>query len=260
MCYWVGTKKVREAMKRQFRENPDDEIAQLYYETFINSDKNITPQEHWVAIGKAKPKITAAVNNGGQIQFKDLIWTLEWSYKDYKTGEMKQGRPLLNSTSEKVFWQHRDLIYSKRCIIPVDGYYEFFHFKGKTYPHFIYPKDYQLFYLGGIWNTTINKETGEIKDSFSIITTPPNPVTQKLHNNPKAPNGPRMLLIIDNNDAAQYLNPNLSKDEIKQFLKPSDPARMNYHPTIRFLKKEFANLINTEKVQEPFHYPELDAA
>ena len=262
MCYWVGSKKVREAMKRQFQEDPEDEIAQLYYKTFIASDKKeiLKPQEYWVAIGKSKPLLTVAVVEEGQLKFKDLSWTLEWTYKDYKTGEIKQGRPLLNSTCENVFWQHKDLIYRKRCIIPVDGYFEFYHFKGNTYPHFIYPKDKGVFYLGGIWNSSVNRETGEISETFSFITTPPNPITQKLHNNPKAPSGPRMLLILDKKNASKFLDYKLTKDEIKSFFKPIDPQNMEYHPTIRFLKKEFLEFINTPKVQEPFYYPELEAA
>lgn len=262
MCYWVGTKKVREAMKKQFKENPEDEIAQLYYETFMAQENNqqITMQEHWVAIGKSEPKITCAIKENGKLQFKKLKWTLDWGYKDSKTGEVKKGRPLLNSTCEKVFWQHRDLIYSKRCIIPVDGYFEFYHFKGKTYPHFIYPADKSLFYLGGIWNSMVNIKTGEITDSFSIITTPPNEITQKLHNNPDAPNGPRMLLIIDKSDTSKFLNYRLNTEEIKAYFNPYNAGKISFHPTIPFLRKEFAELANSEKVQEPFHYPELDAA
>jgi putative SOS response-associated peptidase YedK len=262
MCYWVGTKKVREAMKKQFQENPEDEIAQLYYETFIAQGNNlqITLQEHWVAIGKSEPKITCAVKENGKLQFKNLKWTLDWAYRDSKTGETKRGRPLLNSTCEKVFWQHKDLIYSKRCIIPVDGYFEFYHFKGKTYPHFIYPADKSLFYLGGIWNSMVNTRTGEITDSFSIITTPPNSITQKLHNNPDAPNGSRMLLIVDKLDAKKFLNPTLSVQEIKTFFNPYDAKKILYHPTIPFLRKDFAELANSEKVREPFYYPEFDAA
>ena len=262
MCYWVGTKKVREAMKKQFKENPEDEIAQLYYETFIAHENNpqITVQEHWVAIGKSEPKITCAVNENDQLQLKNLKWTLDWVYKDSKTGEIKKGRPLLNSTCEKVFWQHKDLIYSNRCIIPVDGYFEFYHFKGKTYPHFIYPADKGIFYLGGVWNSMVNTNTGEITDSFSIITTPPNEITRKLHNNPNAPNGSRMLLVIDKENAGEFLNTKLSTNEIKEFLKPCDPKKMLYHPTIPFLRKEYMDQANSEKVQEIFYYPELKIA
>lgn len=263
MCYWVGSKKVREQVLKHLKQNPEDEIAQLFYKTFIEPNepnKSLSLQEHPVAIGKGKPKLSSLVKENGILEFKNLEWTLQWSYFDRKTGQNKEGRPLLNSTCENVFWQHKDLIYSQRCVIPVDGYWEFYHFKGKTFPHFIYPSNGGLFYLGGIWNSYVDKSTGEIIETFSVITTPPNNTIKKLHNNPKAPNGARMLLILDYNQILDYLDETFTKDDIRrQFFNPYADEKMKYHPTIRFLKKENHQYLSSIKVQEPFEYPELVA-
>lgn len=263
MCYWVGTKKIREVLLKQLGKNPQDEIAQLFYKTFIDPSKpeNVMKlMEHPVAIGKAKPILTTLLKDEGELRFRNQEWTLNWKYWDSKIRQEKPGRPLLNSRCENVFWQHKDLIYTKRCIIPVDGYWEFFHLKGKTYPYFIYPKHGGLFYLGGIWNEYVDNLTGEISESFSIITTPPNSVTAKLHNNSKAHDGARMLLILEEENLHSYLDESLSKSEItSQFLKTFAADKMKYHPTERFLKKEFIQCANYEKVQEPFNYPELVA-
>jgi len=263
MCYWVGTKKVRETLLKQLQQNPQDELAQLFYRTFINTlqPENIYEfMEHPVAIGKAKPLITTLIKDKGQLQFRNMEWTLTWKFWDKKIKQEKVGRPLLNSRCENVFWQHSDLIYTRRCIIPVDGYWEFYHYNGQTYPHFIYPKQGGLFYLGGIWNQFVNKDTGKITESFSIITTPPNEVTSKLHNNPKAHDGARMLLILDEEQLQVYLDESLNKNEIAaQFFEPYAASKMNYHTTVRFLKKEFAAFIKTERVQQVFIYPELVA-
>lgn len=261
MCYWVGTRKVREYFLEQSGKAVENEIAQLFYRTFIEPGKpqgkldfNALP----VAIGKAKPELSAIVNNNGMLAFKNLQWTLRWTYKDYKTGEVKEGRPLLNSTCEKVFWQHRQLIYTNRCVIPIDGYWEFYHQNGKSYPHFIYPKNEPIFYAGGIYNEFADTKTGEITECFSIITTPPNTVTKKLHNNPKAPNGPRMLLLLLPSDVKTYLDQNLTKDELKnQFFTPFNADEMAYHPTLSFLKKANSHLIHSPKIQEAFYYDGL---
>ncbi|MDA3894373.1 MAG: SOS response-associated peptidase family protein [Salinivirgaceae bacterium] len=263
MCYWVGTRKIREVLLQQLQKNPQDEIPQLFYKTFIDPPKpenGLELMEHPVAVGKAKPVITTLAKYKGEYKFTNRAWTLNWNFWDSKTKQEKAGRPLLNSRSENVFWQHKDLIYSKRCIIPVDGYWEFFHFKGQTYPYFIYPEHGGLFYLGGIWNEYVDKTTGEVIEGFSIITTPPNALTSKLHNNPKAHDGSRMLLIVDENQIHKFLDESLSKTEIsKQFFKPYAAEKMKYHSTIRFLKKEFADYVNSGKVQESFEYPELVA-
>ncbi len=258
MCYWVGSKKVRDELHRRSQEDPEDEIAQLYYDTFIApAIAGIEPREYYVAIGQGHPELTVLLIENNQLKFRNIEWGLNWSYtnREGKTIE----RVLLNSTCEKVFWQHRDIIYQKRCIIPIDGYFEFYHFRGDKYPFFIYPKDGGLFYAGGIWSSRVNRDTGELSGTLSIITTPPNPVTRKLHNNPKAPSGPRMLLLIERDQVMDYLNPGLKNNEIGSFFKPIAEDKMLYHPVVKFLKKENIEYLSSPKVQEPFHYPELVA-
>jgi putative SOS response-associated peptidase YedK len=261
MCYWVGSRKVREVMLKKLEKNPQDEIAQLFYNTFIEPPKLENKQqlmEYPVAIGKAKPILTALLKTNEGLAFENLTWTLNWNYWDTKLKVEKKGMPLLISRCENVFWQHNDLIFTKRCIIPVDGYWEFYHFNGSTYPYFIYPANGELFYLGGIYNEYADAKTGDITSGFSIISTPPNEVTAKLHNNPKAPNGARMLLILGYEDAISYLDANLNKYEIENnFFKVYEASKMKIHPTLSFLKKENLAFIASEKVQEPFVYPEL---
>ena len=257
MCYWVGTKNVREEMLRRKKEKPEDEIAQLVYKTFIENQGAMAFREHFVAIGKAKPEISVIVSGSRGKQFRNLRWGLDWSYTDGKTGK-QYSRELLNSTAERVFFQHGDLIYRKRCLIPIDGYFEYFHFGGETFPFFIQPVDRGIFYAGGIWDNKVNRETGEVSETFSIITTPPNNLAKTLHNNPKAPNGPRMLLLIPEEKTGTYLDANLDPSAIRELLKPLPSVHMKAHPVIRFQRKENMDYLNTEKVREPEDYAELN--
>ncbi len=256
MCYWVGTKNVREALLKRKNEKPEDEIAQLFYRTFVENMGNMELREHFVAIGKAKPELSVLINHAGTKQFRNMHWGLNWEYTDKKTGKT-HSRELLNSTAEKVFFQHRDIIYRNRCIIPIDGYFEYYHHKGETYPYFLYPTRSELFYAGGIWDRKLNENTGEVSETFSIITTPPNELARKIHNNPKAPNGSRMLLLVPEEKAGSYLDATLDAQEVKNLLKPFPAGGMKAHPVLRFQRKENMHLMNTEKVREPFPYPEL---
>lgn len=254
MCYWVGTRKVREELLRRYSKGPQDEIAQLFYDTF-NIKNHIELQEHYVAIGKGKPKLTTLVNENG-LQFRNMQWTLPYTYFDKKTNK-DITRELLNSTCERVFYQHKDVIFNQRCIVPIDGYYEYYHQGKETFPYFIYPKDGGILYAGGIWTQQVNQESGEIKELFSIITTPPNELTAKIHNNPDAPNGSRMLLLLPEDVIFDYLNPKLTTEELKKILIPHDANVLKAHPVIRFQRKENTQFVNTGKVQEYFEYPEL---
>ncbi|MDP4210455.1 MAG: SOS response-associated peptidase family protein [Bacteroidota bacterium] len=257
MCYWVGTKKVRQEILRRFNEGPQDEIAQLFYEVFI-ANNQLEFKEHYVAIGKGKPTLTTLIKEEGNLQFRNMQWTLPYSYVDSKTGQTIT-RELQNSTCERVFFQHKDQIFSKRCLIPIDGYFEYYHFKGDTYPYYIYPRQGGIFYAGGIWEQNLNHDTGEVAETFSIITTPPNPLVAKIHNNPKAPNGPRMLLLIEPENALTYLNENLKTNDIKSLFLPYSEQNMQAHTVLRFQRKENLQFLNTPIVLEYCEYPELVA-
>lgn len=58
-----------------------------------------------------------------------------------------------------------------RCIIPVQGYYEWLH-KGQKIPYYVHPKDEKgLIFLAGLWSKTVFKEkNNETVYSFAIIT------------------------------------------------------------------------------------------
>ncbi|MFP4287844.1 MAG: SOS response-associated peptidase [Bacteroidales bacterium] len=255
MCYWVGTKKVREEMLRRLQQDPEDEISQLFYRVFV-AGKQMEFKDHYVAIGQWNPELTTLIYNADRsFEFKNMRWGFPWRYTQPKTGKTTE-RVLINSTSEKVFFIHKDVIYKKRCIIPLDGYYEFFHYNGEVYPHFLYAPDKVLF-AAGVWDEFADTSTGEIISRFSILTTPPNKLARRIHNNPKSPNGSRMLLLLGQENIATYLDPDTSKEKLKDLFVPYSDEGMEAYPVPRFLRKDFSRHLNTPKVREKIEYPEL---
>src|SRR5690554_2380558 len=73
--------------------------------------------------------------------------TMKWGLVPFWVKNQDQAKQMstrtLNAKCETAFdlSSFRAAIMKRRCIIPVDGFYEWMHFKGKTYPHYIYPKD-----------------------------------------------------------------------------------------------------------------------
>ena len=49
--------------------------------------------------------------------------------------------------------------------------------------------------LAGLWSEWTDEETGEVLNTFSIVTTKGNKLLAKIHNNPKI-EGPRMPVIL----------------------------------------------------------------
>ena len=119
---------------------------------------------------------------------------------------------------------YKDAIVSQRCVLVVDGFFEWRHATNQKIPYYIYPNDGTVFYLGCIYNTWTDKETGEMKDTFSIITTEANPMMEFIHNSKK-----RMPLILSKNDIKAWINPESSIDNVNQLMRPFNETQMSAH-------------------------------
>lgn len=128
-----------------------------------------------------------------------------------------------NARAETIFEKKsfKKIIFSRRCLVPATGFYEWQHLWNEKIPYFIKLKNDELFGIGGVWDQWVNTETGEIYNSFSIITTPANPLLEVIHNSKK-----RMPLIIDKDDEEKWLDHSLPESEIKDLLKPYSDERM----------------------------------
>ena len=123
----------------------------------------------------------------------------------------------LNARGETIFekssFKHSAI--HKRCLVPVEGFYEHHDYKGKKYPFYITRKDGEPLYLAGLWNDWVNKETGEIINTYSIVTTHANALMTRIHNKPKFSGDHRMPVILPETIADEWLKP-LSEKELKE--------------------------------------------
>lgn len=159
----------------------------------------------------------------------------------------------LNAVGETAFEKpsFRKSIASNRCLFPVSGFYEWREFKGNKYPYFIQVADADYFSLGAIYDMWINNDTGEIKNTFSIITTPANPLMEKIHNLKK-----RMPLILSPEDEMKWLDPMLNTSEIKNLIQPFPESKMSAYTISRTANNTRANR-DVPEIVKPVYYPEL---
>ena len=92
---------------------------------------------------------------------------------------------------------------NKRCLVIADGFYEWKWLdpKGKKKQKYLItlPQN-NLFTFGGIWSEWIDKETGEIVNSYSIVTTKANEFMAEIHNSKK-----RMPIILTEENENDWL-------------------------------------------------------
>lgn len=158
----------------------------------------------------------------------------------------------LNAKSETIFEKvsFKKVIDTKRCLIPVTGFYEWRDINKAKYPYYIHLKKEEIFSLGGVYDEWANEETGELTTTFSIITTEANPLMAKIHNIKK-----RMPLIFSRDNEENWIKNDLTKNGIESLMQPLDENLMEAH-TIQKINPKKLDMFS-EEIIKPFTYPEL---
>ena len=156
-----------------------------------------------------------------------------WTKDQTQADEIK--RMTLNARADTIFQKpsFREPIRSKRCIVPSTGYFEWRHEGTRKIPYYIYVKDEPIFSMAGVYDSWLDKSTGEVISTFSIITTEANELTGYIHNTKH-----RMPAILNQEDEEKWLDPKLGKSDIEQLLLPFPADQMDaYVIDNDFLKK-----------------------
>jgi putative SOS response-associated peptidase YedK len=153
----------------------------------------------------------------------------------------------LNARNETVFEKpsFRGPIERSRCMVLVDGFFEFRDVNGKKFPYLIRLRSEKAFALAGIWDTWSDRKT------FSIVTTEANPLMEMIHNTKK-----RMPVILSRKLERDWIDPEIDKESLKDLMVPYDENDMKAHPVSRDLGKRDVDTDVPEIFKEK-NYPEL---
>lgn len=138
--------------------------------------------------------------------------------------EAKKIRKLtLNAKAETIFEKpsFRASIKGKRCLIPSTGFFEWRHENEKKIPYFVRTKD-EIFSMAGIFDSWVNKSTGEIVNTYSIITTKANSLMSYIHNTKQ-----RMPILLKPENESHWLDSNLSNSDIIDLMEPVEAENMS---------------------------------
>jgi putative SOS response-associated peptidase YedK len=114
---------------------------------------------------------------------------------------------------------YRDSFRKRRCLVIVDGFYEWQRVEKKKQPFAIRRADGEPFALAGIWEESITSQ-GEVIETCAIITGEASGVLIPLHN--------RMPLIVAPASYARWLSPHTRADELMAVLAPDASALVSY--------------------------------
>ncbi len=157
------------------------------------------------------------------------------------------GRLLVNVQSENIGEKPilEESFEKWRCLIPVDGFYEWRHQAKETRPYYIRRKDKKPFALAGLWAPQeLEDKTLEV---CAILTTTPNEVVRVVHD--------RMPVILHPKHFDLWLNSDDVRDfrEIQKLFRPYPAEEMEAYQVGAWVN----NVIHDdEKCIEPSNEPE----
>jgi putative SOS response-associated peptidase YedK len=231
MCYHTTQKSSSKVLKETFNL-PMPEEAQH------------TPYYH--ANGYDHPLLTVIANDG-QLALHHFKWGLIPSFTRSPEDALTISQQTLNAKSETIFEKpaFRNSIMTQRCLIPVNGFFEWKHVGSEKVPYFIHPKAHECFLLAGVYSHWKDIQHGQVVRSFSIITTDANELMADIHNSKK-----RMPLIIAERNLSAWIDNDLPKAGIIELMQGCDDSNMAAHPISKNISSKTINS-NVREITNP---------
>ena len=231
MCYDISLSAPIEMIQEQLPGLQVDPQLQIDFSTTMH------------VLAQSFNKYPVIVQENDHPQMKLFEWGVIAGYMNTPEKIRQMRSSMCNARSEKMLepssaWYR---MRSRRCLIPVSGFFEHREISGwkNKVPYYIHVQQKPVFFLGGIYNYSPvpDIETGEIKGTFAVITRPANELMKKIHNG--GANKHRMPLLIPEPYLEEWIDPSLSENRLVKILDEKTPdSLLNAWPvfTIRTTK------------------------
>ena len=234
MCFSVNVNLIKE------------ELESRYDATLIDRDK-YRPSYYYHAF--SLPSLPA-VCSGDISKIKLLKWGLipGWTKSQDQANIIRY--KTFNARSESIATKpsFSSSFRSKRCIIPIKGFFEWQHLGNEKIPWYIYHTENEVLSLAGLYDDWIESNTGEVLSTFSIVTTEANDLMAVIHNS-----GKRMPLILNKSTENRWIDVSISTDEAISLLYPAPSEILKAHTISPLINDRSANR-NTPEVIKPYNY------
>jgi putative SOS response-associated peptidase YedK len=158
---------------------------------------------------------------------RNVLRRAHWGLLPSWSKDRKRAASMINARSETLTEKpsFRNLVARHRCVVPVDGYYEWRTVgvatgrKTPKRPYFIASPDARPLALAGLWTTWKDPERdGQLVRSCAIITTTPNERLAEIHD--------RMPCVLDGDDIDEWL---VDETAPLHLLRTAAPDRLAAH-------------------------------
>jgi putative SOS response-associated peptidase YedK len=234
MCFTVNVNLIKE------------ELQNRYGATLIDPDK-YRPSYYYHAFGL--PSLPAICSDKPS-QIRLLKWGLipSWTKSTDQANIIRY--KTFNARAESINTKpsFTSSFRSKRCIIPVQGFYEWQHAGKEKIPWYIFLKENEIMSIAGIFDEWVEDTTGDEISTFSLVTTEANELMADIHNS-----GKRMPVILDKSTENRWLDISISHDDALSLLKPCPTDMLNAHTISPLINSRTAER-NTADIIKPYKY------
>jgi len=196
MCGRFSLAKSKEEIQKRFA---------VQIKTPIVPQFNIAPMQSCAVITNQTPN---------ELQF--FQWGLIPSWSIDRSTAMNMINARAESVYQKIPFKH--IVKNQRCLVPSDGFFEWRKEGKNKVPYRFNLNNEEAFSYAGLWDSWKNEETGDLVNTFTIITTEANKVVKAVHD--------RMPVILRKDLEKLWIAEDVTESQAISLLKPYDTEQM----------------------------------
>jgi len=136
-----------------------------------------------------------------QREDRRAVTAYRWGLIPHWATDARVGSRMINARAETITTSpaFRDAFVRKRCLVPVDSFFEWRREGSIRQPYRIVRRDGRPLALAGLWSGWRDPATDAVRRTFTIVTTTPNAAIADLHD--------RMPVVVGDDAWDRWLDP-----------------------------------------------------
>lgn len=202
------------------QERPASELAEIFAAEPLRDD----PGEHFNVAPTDEATVVV------QREDRRAVTGYRWGLIPHWATDAKVGSRMFNARAETLTTSpaFRDAFRRKRCLVPVDSFYEWKREGTIRQPYRVVRRDGRPLALAGLWAGWHDPATQTVRRTFTIVTTSPNKALADLHD--------RMPVIVPQGAWDRWLDPTPPDPaELLGLLLPTDDVELEIYPVERLV-------------------------
>ena len=157
------------------------------------------------------------------------ITAYRWGLVPHWSDDPKGAARMINARAETITSSpaFRDAFERRRCIVPVDSFYEWKRKGTVRQPYRVVATDGLPLALAGLWAGWRDPTTEQVRRTFTIVTTTPNDAIAGLHD--------RMPVILEAGAWDRWLGEATDPGELLAMLQPTDGIGLRVYAVNRYV-------------------------